>query len=86
MATRFGYTDKDGDLIEGTMAEIGDILFKWHGMRTITDNPEPWLTVDEDGTERPRPAGEVALIEFINWLATADDRPYSDVLDNLVIL
>lgn len=26
MATRFGYTDKDGDLIEGTMAEIGDIL------------------------------------------------------------
>ena len=84
MATRFGYTDKDGDLVEGTMTEIGSVLHKWRGMVTVTDNPEPWVTVDEDGTEHPRP--EVTVVEFAEWLATADDRPYRDVLDSLTVL
>ncbi|SNS43965.1 hypothetical protein SAMN06309944_0264 [Micrococcales bacterium KH10] len=71
------YTALDGDVAKGTLEEIGEKVIEWHGDRATQDNLEPWINLDEDGTETRR---DFTFDEFVAWLASAEDRPWKHVL------
>lgn len=79
----YRYTAKDGDQITGTLPEIGEQIIEWHGDRATQDNPEPWLTLDEYGTETDR---EYTTEEIIAWISRAEDRTEKHVAHDLVEL
>ena len=74
------YTDKDGDAVIGTLQEIGDQLIHWHGANRLTDNPMPWLDLDDYGTDSPR---DFTVNEWIEWASKFEDRPSRHVYMNL---
>ena len=74
------YTDRDGDVVTGSLQEIGDQLIHWHGANRLIDNLMPWLNLDDYGSESPR---EFTLGEWIEWASRFEDRPVRHVLRNL---
>ena len=74
------YTDKDDDGVTGTLQEIGEQLIHWHGANRLTDNPMPWLNLDDYGSDSPR---DFTVNEWIEWAARFEDRPERHVLRNL---
>lgn len=80
MSTTYTYTAADGDQITGTLEEIGTQIIDWHGDAATQDNPEPWVSLDDAGTESPR---EHTVDEMIAWISRAEDRPEKHVTSAL---
>lgn len=76
----YSYTAKDGEVVTGTLEQIGETIIDWHGDRATTDNPEPWLTRDDEGDDTPR---TFTVDEWIDWTSRAEDRPIPHVKNAL---
>ena len=74
------YTAKDGDVVVGTLQEIGEQLIHWHGANRLTDNQEPWIELDDYGSDSPR---EFTVKEWIDWAVKFEDRARLDVYMSL---
>lgn len=86
------YTGKDGGVLVGTLAEIGETLihgdravgYYGYGVRALQDNTQPWVELydREDGTvgEIPR---RFTVAEWITWAGTVEDRDERDVAQAL---
>ena len=77
---KWEYNYMNGNVLVGTLQEIGEQLIRWHGTHRLTDNPEPWLDRDDYGNDSPR---EFTLKEWIEWATKFEDRPAFDVYMSL---
>ena len=70
------YNYMDGNVIVGTLQEIGEALISASGAYRLTDNPEPWLDRDDYGDDSPR---EFTLDEWTVWVSKFEDIPTVDI-------
>lgn len=47
-------------------------IYRGYGVGATTDNPEPWINVDDYGTESPR---TFTLDEWLEWARRVEDQP-----------
>lgn len=80
MNTTYEYTDIDGDVLIGTLQEIGDQMIESHGDWRLQDNPEPWYEINDIGFVFDR---EFTVDEWVNWASKFEDRPVQHVYMNL---
>lgn len=81
--TTYRYIAADGDVLTGTLTEIGEAIYRWHGDICMTNNPAPWEAVGDNGDSEPR---NPSVEEMIEWIARAEDRPDRHVKDALTEL
>ncbi len=74
------YNCMAGNVVVGTLQEIGEALISANGAYRLTDNPMPWLDVDDYGTDSPR---DFTVNEWIEWASKFEDRPSRHVYMNL---
>lgn len=76
----YTYIGRGGDIVSGTLEEIGERVIAWHGDRATQGNEEPWIELDDEGDTSPR---DFTADEFVAWVAKAEDRPLRHALDAL---